>query len=93
MIELFSRLPNGIELMFQNGVAPIKIEDSIISLSAILLNDEYYKQLIKGKHTVEGYSIIEIETVSLFKIKAWLDLTERKETDYTIDKKTQKRLL
>ncbi|NLW29616.1 MAG: hypothetical protein GXY98_06990 [Erysipelothrix sp.] len=79
--------------MFQNGVAPIKIEDSIISLSAILLNDEYYKQLIKGKRTVEGYSIIEIETVSLFKIKAWLDLTEQKETDYTIDKKTQKRLL
>ncbi|WP_422484769.1 hypothetical protein [Gudongella sp. DL1XJH-153] len=87
MIELFSKLPNDFELSFDRGLTPIHIDESIVSLSAILLNDDYYGLLTKGKRTVDGYSLIEIETVILFKIKAWLDMKERKEAGDDIDTK------
>ncbi|MDP3387873.1 MAG: hypothetical protein Q8S24_11600, partial [Eubacteriales bacterium] len=59
----------------------------IISLSAILLNDAYYELLVKGKRTVYGYSVVEIETVILLKIKAWLDMNQKQEKGENIDSK------
>lgn len=91
MIELFSKLPNKFGLSFNGGLTPIHIDDSIVSLSAILLNDDYYNLLLKGKSTVDGFSLIEIETVILFKIKAWLDMKERKEVGDDIDTKNIKK--
>ena len=91
MIELFSKQPGNLELKFDTGLTPIHIDDSIVSLSAILLNDVYYDSLIKGKRTVDGYSLLEIETVILFKIKAWLDLKERKEAGEQVDTKNIKK--
>lgn len=41
MIELFSRKPGNFDLKFDTGLTPIHIDDSIISLSAILLNDVF----------------------------------------------------
>ncbi len=87
MIELFSKQPSNMELKFDTGLTPIHIDESIVSLSAILLNDVYYDSLVKGKRTVDGYSIIEIETVILFKIKAWLDMKQRKEAGEKVDSK------
>lgn len=87
MIELFSKLPNNFAHRFGRGVVPIHIDDSVVSLSAILLNDNYYDLLVKGKRTVDGYSLIEIRTVILLKIKAWLDMKERKEAGENIDTK------
>lgn len=57
------------------------------SLSSILLNDDYYDLLVKGRRIVDGFSLIELETVILFKIKAWLDLKERKEAGENVDTK------
>lgn len=91
MIELFSKLPNEIGLSFDNGLTPIHIDESIVSLSAILLNDVYYDLLVKGRRTVDDFSIIELETVILFKIKAWLDLRERREAGEFIDTKNIKK--
>lgn len=85
MIELFSRLPDDLELKFNTGLTPIHIDESIISLSAILLNDLYYDLLVRGRRTVDGYSVIEIETVILFKIKAWLDMKNRSEAGLQVD--------
>ncbi len=91
MIELFSKQPNNLELKFDTGLTPIHIDESIVSLSAILLNDAYYNSLVKGKRTVDGYSLIEIETVILFKIKAWLDMKERKNAGEQVDTKNIKK--
>ena len=41
MIELFSRKPEKMQLHFDSFLTPIHIAESIISLSAILLNDSY----------------------------------------------------
>jgi hypothetical protein len=91
MIELFSRQPENFSLKFNTGLTPIHIDESLISLSAILLNDAYYDVLRKGKRTVDGYSVIDIETVILFKMKAWLDLIVRKEAGEQIDSKDIKK--
>lgn len=91
MIELFSKHPSNLELKFDTGLTPIHIDESIVSLSAILLNEVYYDILIKGKRTVDGYSLIEIETVILFKIKAWLDMNKRKEAGEQVDTKNIKK--
>jgi hypothetical protein len=91
MIELFSKHPCNFELKFESGLTPIHIDDSIVSLSAILLNDLYYDLLVKGKRAVDGYSVIQMETVILFKIKAYLDIKERKENGETFDSKNLKK--
>ena len=91
MIELFSKQPNNFELKFDTGLTPIHVDESIVSLSAILLNNLYYDSLVKGKRTINGYSIIEIETVILFKIKAWLDMQERKKAGGQVDSKNIKK--
>jgi hypothetical protein len=87
MIELFSKQPGNLELKFESGLTPIPIDESIVSLSAILLNDVYYDTLVKGKRTVDGYSLIDLETVILFKVKAWLDMKERKDAGELFDMK------
>lgn len=91
MIELFSRKPYNFDLKFETGLTPIHIKDSIVSLSAILLNDVYYDFLLKSRITVDGYSVMEIETVILFKIKAWLDMKEKLENGEHIDSKDMKK--
>lgn len=87
MIELFSRKSEQFELKFESGLTPIHIGDSIISLSAILLEDVYYDILTLNKKIVDGFSVIEIEAVILFKMKAWLDLKERQSKGEKVDSK------
>lgn len=91
MIELFSRRPEKMQLHFDSVLTPIHIGDSVPSLSAILLNDAYYGLLLKGKSVVDGYSVLGLEYIMLFKIKAWLDLSERVEAGERIDSKTVKK--
>jgi hypothetical protein len=85
MIELFSRSPLSFELEYDNGLVPIHISDDIKSLSAILLNDDYYDLLKKGRKEISGCSILSSEILILFKIKAWLDLKLKKEKGEPVD--------
>jgi hypothetical protein len=48
MIELFSRRIEGIALPPDAVLTPIPIDEEISSLSAILLNDDYYNFLLSG---------------------------------------------
>ena len=91
MIELFSGKPYNFDLQFQTGLTPIHIEDSILSLSAILLDHIYYDVLINSRRIVDGYSVIEIETVILFKIKAWLDMKQKLENGEHVDSRNIKK--
>jgi hypothetical protein len=87
MIELFSRRPEKMSLPFDAMLTPIHISDSLASLSAVLLKDAYYKLLLAGKSVVDGYSVLAIEYILLFKIKAWMDLSKRKENGEQVDSK------
>lgn len=78
MIELFSRT-NNINLLPDAHLEPIHISDEISSLSAILLNDDYYSFLLEGKRTIDGYSVLDEKYLIPFKAKAWCEMTDRQE--------------
>ncbi len=67
------------------GITPIHIDDTVSSLSAILLNDDYYRVLLDGKVVVGGLSVLRPEYLILFKAKAYLDLKQRKDNGESVD--------
>lgn len=77
MIELFSRNPN-IFLPDDIHLIPIHVSDEISSLSAILLNDDYYRFMLNGKRIIDGISVLDEKYLIPFKAKAWCELIERK---------------
>jgi hypothetical protein len=52
MIEIFSRKPEGIDLAEGQHIVPVKLDEDSASLSAILLNDDYYS-LVRQQHNEE----------------------------------------
>lgn len=77
MIELFSREPDDMGSV-PAGIVPLHIDDDTSSLSAILLNDDYYHFMLEGRKMVSGVSILDAEHLIPFKMYAWLDLKDRK---------------
>ncbi len=87
MIELFTRKDINIKLPENAVLTPLPIDDDISSLSAILLDDNYYEFLKQGSRVVNDISILGAEYLIPFKAKAWLDLTKRKKLGEHIDSK------
>lgn len=87
MVEIFTRKPEGIEIPSNVRLIPIHIEDSVSSLSAILLNDEYYEFLKKGQKLVDGINVLDAEHLIPFKAKAYIDLKQRKSNGEHVDSK------
>ena len=83
MIELFCR--SDFKLKDAKGITPIHIDDEVSSLSAILLNDDYYKALLNGKEVRKGLSVLRPEYIILFKAKAYLDLKKQKDLGERVD--------
>jgi len=77
MIELLSRNEDVIPEEGQI-IVPLSLGDSLSSLSAILLNHDYYSILFEGREIIDGIVVLMPQYLIPFKIKAWLDLTERK---------------
>lgn len=57
MIELFSRAKW--EMPPETVLTPIHIDDSVSSLSAILLDDAYYELLLKERDLIKGISVLK----------------------------------
>ena len=68
-------------------LTPIPAEDEAASLSAILLNDDYYHLLMDTRTVQEGISLAPPQTLIVLKAKAWMDLRERKAAGESIDGK------
>jgi hypothetical protein len=77
MIELFSRRPDYLASL-ETHLAPIHVDGALQSLSAILLDDDYYSLLENGVVIIDKTPVLSISYLPVFKMKAWLDLTERK---------------
>lgn len=77
MIELFGR--EQFQLNELDGITPIHIDDEVSSLSGILLDDEYYECLLRGKTIVNDLSVLRPEYLILFKAKAYMNLKDKKE--------------
>lgn len=78
MIELFSRRPDFQIDHPEIHLTPLPVSDELSSLSAIMLDDNYYWLMLAGRKTVDGVSVLGAEYLILFKMKAWLDLREKK---------------
>lgn len=85
MLELFSRRMDSIHLSDEAQLTPLPIDGEVSSLSAILLDEEYYELLKAGKVIIDGIPILRPECIIPFKAKAWLDLAERRENGEHID--------
>lgn len=87
MLELFSRVPDALELTEGTALTPIPMGEEASSLSAILLDEAYYGFLQSGKKQLEGLSTIGAEHLMSLKAKAWMDLAERRDQGESIDRR------
>lgn len=81
MIELLAQAPDYIKIPEEARLTPIGLGDSLESLSAILLDPDYYNLLQEGRTVVDGLSVLKAPYLMLFKIKAWLNLKAERETN------------
>ena len=90
MIELFSRKP-GYHLEIEEGIIPIHIDDDTSSLSAILLNNDFYKFMMSGRRVVDGIGVLGADHLIPFKMYAWINLLDRKRAGDHVNEKDLKK--
>ena len=76
-IELFSRKPDTITLDDDVHLIPIPVEEGISSLSAILMNEDYYKFVIDNSILENGIHRAKTEALICLKAKAYLEIDAR----------------
>ena len=91
MIELFSRRPDFQSERSDVYLTPLPVSDEVSSLSAIMLDEDYYKLMLVGRRTVDGISVLSAEHLILFKIKAWLDLAQKKTESLHVNERDLKK--
>ncbi len=91
MIEFFSRIPDALNIKGDSHLTPIPIDDEISSLSAIILENDYYDFIQEGKIVVDEIPILRPEYIIPLKAKAWLDLNARVNEGGHVDSKDIKK--
>lgn len=76
-IELFSRKPDLVMLDEPAHLTPIPVDDDLSSLSAILLNDDYYRFMIQHSSFANGIHYANVKALICLKAKAYLDIEAR----------------
>lgn len=91
MLELFSRAPEGLQLAEDSRLTPIPIDEAASSLSAILLDEDYYAFLKSMVRVVDGIPLLDEAAIIPFKARAWLDLSRDREAGGKVDEKNIKK--
>ncbi len=86
-VELFSRKADVLTLPADMHITPIPTEEGLSSLSAILLNDDYYHFTIQHSRLVDEVHIADVEALICLKAFAWLDNQARKQRGESVDAK------
>ena len=84
-IELFSRSLGLIDFPEDAVITPIPTDEDLSSLSAILMDDEYYHFTVDHSTLVDNIHIADIESLICLKSKAFIDLSGRKREGCKID--------
>jgi hypothetical protein len=91
MLELFSRTPDTQILGDDSHLTPIPVAEGVSSLSAILLDGDYYQFIHDQKIIVDGLPVVSAVCLIPLKAKAWLDLSQRREAGENIDSRDIKK--
>ena len=91
MLELFSRQPDVLQVADGSHLTPLPVEEDASSLSAILLDNDYYEFIRAGRQEIDGLPMVGAAQLIALKTRAWLDLTERAGRGEQIDSKTIKK--
>lgn len=82
-LELFAKNPN-LDIAPGLHLAPLPLSEDISSLSAILLDDDYYSFAIQNSIVVEDIRLATIPALICLKANAFINLKERKERGETL---------
>lgn len=85
MLELFARAPVGLELPSSVNVTRIALQEDVSSLSAILMDVDYYRFVMSGRQVLEGVPCIGHDRLIPLKALAWLELSERRAAGAAVD--------
>lgn len=77
MVELFARHPEFPLFDDESEIAPLPFDEDISSLSAILLDDDYYALLLEGLAVVDGISTLDEAHLIPLKMRAHIDLNDK----------------
>jgi hypothetical protein len=84
MLELFSRAPIVTRPFSAGHLTPIPL-GAASSLSAILLDENYYGVIQNGRNLVGGVTTLRPEALIPLKMAAWLDLSRKKNEGTPVD--------
>lgn len=90
-IELFSRLPDGLEHEEAARMTRIPVEEQAASLSAIILDDEYYNFLLAGVDHTQEISHIGADRLVPLKAHAWLNKKAQIQNGVQVDSRDIKK--
>lgn len=76
-IELFSRTPDEVDLQEPAHLTPIPVDDDLSSLSAILMDEDYYNYLRHNCATENGLHLANLDALICLKAKAFIEITQR----------------
>ncbi|MDD4973311.1 MAG: hypothetical protein PHY93_03125 [Bacteriovorax sp.] len=79
IIELFATAPNEFKLFDDQHIVPITNPEEVESLSAILLDDEYFSLITSHLVASGGINLINEGALIPFKAKAYLEIKAREE--------------
>jgi hypothetical protein len=79
-VELFSKVPDILTIYKNVRLTPIPVDDDLSSLSAILMNEEYYKYVIE--HSSQQREVKRANTEALICLKSFAYLNMKKQKDH-----------
>lgn len=85
LIELFSKLPDVIQEKEGMRLTPIPVEEDLSSLSAILMDEDYYQFTIANTQRVDDLPVASAEALIALKASAFLNMLQRKAAGEQID--------
>jgi hypothetical protein len=87
MLELFSRVPDLVKLTDGSHLTPIPLSEVATSLSAILLDDDYYHFIHTGRREIGGLSVVDASHLIPLKARAWIELNRIRNSSGKVDEK------
>ncbi|MCC5946774.1 MAG: hypothetical protein JJT94_17710 [Bernardetiaceae bacterium] len=79
MLELFARQADGLVIADDQEIVPIPPEEDASSLSAILMDPDYYRVVLEYRDAIDGLPLLSPAGLIVLKAHAWLDLTARRD--------------